>query len=112
VSQRYADFYLKKRGRRGERTPPFFIKRKQHGFSQSRKNPRTLAHAREGQAGNTASPGRGKIPEPWPMPVRAKPYGEYSEGIFLPTGGNSSQLGFELATSWGRPYLSSSNQLD
>ena len=61
---------------------------------------------------NTASPGRGKIPEPWPMPVRAKPYGEHSEGIFLPTGGNSSQLGFELATSWGRPYLSSSNQLD
>jgi hypothetical protein len=61
---------------------------------------------------NTVSPDRGKIPKPWPMPVRAKPYGEHSEGIFLPTGGNSSQLGFELATSWGRPYLSSSNQLD
>ena len=74
----------------GERTPPFFIKRKQHGFS----------------------PGREKIPEPWPMPVRAKPYGEHSEGIFLPTSDNSSQLGFKLATSWGRPYLSSSNQLD
>jgi len=54
---------------------------------------------------NTASPGRGKIPEPWPMSVRAKPYGEHSEGI-------SSQLEFELATSWGRSYLSSSNQLD
>ena len=32
---------------------------------------------------NTASPDRGKIPEPWPMPVRAKPYGEHSEGFFF-----------------------------
>jgi len=64
----------KKCCRRGERTPPFFIKRKQ---PRLRKNHRTLAHGREGQ-----------------------------DLIFLHTGGNSSQLEFELATSWGRPYLS------
>ena len=29
--------------------PLFFIKRKQHGSSRPRKNPRTLAYAREGQ---------------------------------------------------------------
>ena len=25
-----------------------------------------------------------KTPEPWPMPERAKPRGEHSEGVFLP----------------------------
>ena len=45
------------------RTPPFFIKRKLHGFF-----------------------GRGKFPELWPMPERAKPCSEHSEGIFLPHG--------------------------
>jgi len=34
---------------------------------------------------DSASSGRGKIPQLWPMPERAKPCGEYSEGIFLPT---------------------------
>jgi len=30
--------HLKKKCGRGERTPPFFIKRKQHGFTRPRKN--------------------------------------------------------------------------
>ena len=34
---------------------------------------------------NTASPDRGKTPELWPMPERAKSFGEHSEDIFLPT---------------------------
>ena len=53
---------------------------------------------------DSASPGCRKIPEPWPMPERAKPCGEHNEGIFLPTSKNSSQLEFELTTSWERRY--------
>ena len=51
IHQSHSEILLiKKHGRRGEWTPLFFIKRKQHGFSRPRKNPRILAHAREGQA--------------------------------------------------------------
>ena len=56
---------------------------------------------------DSASSGRGKIPELWPMPERAKPCGEHSEEIFFyprvePVGsdcatpGYSSQTGIEL----------------
>ena len=38
------------------------------------------------------------------MPERAKPCGEHSEGIFLPTSKNLSQLEFELTTLWERRY--------
>ena len=51
-----------------------------------------------------ASSGRGKTPEPWLMPERAKSCGEHSEGIFLPTSKNLSQLEFELTTLWERRY--------
>ena len=33
---------------------------------------------------DSASSGRGKIPEPWPMLERVKPYGEHSERGFYP----------------------------
>jgi len=63
---------------RGEWTPSFFIKRKQYGFTRPRKNP----------------------PKPWPMPERAKPCGEHSEGDFF-----SPQT--EIRPNWNsntRPY--------
>ena len=53
---------------------------------------------------NTAGRGGWTDPTVWPMSERAKPCGEHSEGIFLPTSENLSHLGFKLATSWVRRY--------
>jgi len=53
----------KKRGRRVKRPPPYFIKRKRPRLLRPWKNPRT--------------------PEPWPMPTRAMPCSEHSEGDFF-----------------------------
>ena len=73
------EIFLKKLYPGEETAPPFFNKRKPHRLIRVE-----------------------KTPEPWPMPERAKPRGEHSEGFFFtPTAGNSLLMRIELRTCWG-----------